>query len=184
MLIIAITGMPGAGKSTVARSLETAGFGGIAMGDMIRVETKRRKLHLDDQNMGMVMRELREKYGPGAVAELSLKALESMKRDVVVVDGIRSMVEVEIFKRAGDVKLLAILASPERRFSLLRSRGRTDAPQSLESFRTRDERELSIGIGAAIAMADEAISNEHISAEELGSSALKVVDAWLKGLGR
>lgn len=184
MLIIAITGMPGAGKSTAARALETAGFGGIAMGDMIREETKRRGLPLDDQNMGMVMRELRARYGPGAVAELSLKAMESIKRDVVIVDGVRSLPEVEIFRRAGDVKLLAILASPSRRLHLLTNRGRTDAPQSVDGFKARDERELSIGIGSAIAMADEWISNEHISAEELGSSALKILDTWLKVLGR
>lgn len=183
MLIVAITGMPGAGKSTVARALETAGFQGIAMGDMIRQETKRRNLAPDDQSMGMVMREMREKYGAGAVAELCLNAIRSMKGEVVVVDGIRSVAEVEIFRRAGAVRLLAIMASPERRFQLLTSRGRTDAPQSIESFRTRDERELSIGIGAAIALSDEAISNEHITAVELGSSALKIVDSWMKSLG-
>jgi dephospho-CoA kinase len=184
LLIIAITGMPGAGKSTVAGAFARAGFSGIAMGDMIREETKRRKLPHDDQNMGMVMRELREKYGPGAVAELSLEAINSTKGDVVVVDGIRSIAEVEIFKRAGEVKLLAVLASPDRRLQLLKSRGRTDAPQNEEGFRKRDERELSIGVGGAIAMADEALSNEHVSPEELGSTALKVLDAWLKTLGR
>ena len=154
------------------------------MGDMIREETKRRNLPTDDKNMGSVMRELREKYGAGAVAELTLRAIESMKPDVVVIDGVRSMAEIEMFRRKGDVRLLAVSASPERRFQLLKSRGRSDAPESVEHFQTRDERELSIGIGAAIAMADESISNEHNSAEELGSSALKIVDAWLKALGR
>ena len=134
--------------------------------------------------MGMVMKELREKHGAGAIAELSLRDIESMKQEVVVVDGVRSMAEIEIFKRAGEVRLLAVLASPQRRFQLLTSRGRTDAPTSEESFRQRDERELSIGIGTAIAMADEAISNEHVTAEELGSSALKVLDTWMKSLGR
>ena len=61
------------------------------MGDMIREETKRRGLHPDDKNMGMVMREMREKYGAGAVAELCLRVIEPMKENAVVVDGIRSV---------------------------------------------------------------------------------------------
>src|SRR5271167_2767960 len=104
MLILAITGMPGAGKTTASQALETMDLKRIAMGDMIREETKRRGLHPDDKNMGMVMREVREKYGPGAVAELCLQRIEPMKNEkAVVVDGIRSVVEVEVFKRAGEV---------------------------------------------------------------------------------
>ena len=180
MLIIAITGMPGAGKSTVARHLATSGLQSIAMGDMIREETKRRDLYPDDKNMGMVMRELREMYGAGAVAELSLRHINSMKVEAVVIDGIRSTAEVELFRATAQVKLLAIWASPQRRFSLLRARGRTDDPQNVESFNTRDERELSNGIGGAIALADDVVSNERISIEELGAGAAKVVDEWMK----
>ena len=185
MLIIAITGMPGAGKSTVAQALGGIGLRRIAMGDMIREETGRRGLPLDDKNMGMVMRELRGKYGAGAVAELCLRSIQSKEGEAaVVVDGIRSVAEVEIFRKAGEVKLLAVLASPKRRFELLTARGRTDAPPDLESFRARDERELSIGIGNAIALADEAISNEHITPEELTDVALSIAAGWMKPLGR
>jgi len=183
MLIIAITGMPGAGKSTVAQALEGEGFVRIAMGDMIREETGRRGLYLDDKNMGTVMREMREKYGAGAVAELCLRSIQSKGGDTVVIDGIRSVAEVEIFRKTADVRLISVLASPKRRFELLTARGRTDAPPNLESFKVRDDRELSIGIGDAIALADEAISNEHITPEELRSTALKIVAGWLKSVG-
>jgi dephospho-CoA kinase len=184
MLIIAITGMPGAGKSTLAMALEGTGLRRIAMGDMIREETSRRGLPLDDKNMGMVMRELRERYGAGAVAELCLQSIRSKgAAGTIVVDGIRSMAEIAIFRREGDVKLMAVLASPSRRFELLTSRGRTDAPPDQESFKTRDDRELSIGIGDAIALADEAIVNERLTAEELRSAALRIAAGWTKPLG-
>jgi dephospho-CoA kinase len=184
MLIIAITGMPGAGKSTVAQALGGFGLRRIAMGDMIREETKRRGLPLDDKNMGSVMQEMREKYGAGAVAELCLRSIKSKEGEAaVVVDGIRSVAEVEIFRKAGDVKLLAVLASPKRRFEFLTSRGRTDAPPNLESFKARDERELSIGIGDAIALADEAIVNERITPDELADAALSIAAGWMKPVG-
>ncbi len=183
MLIIAITGMPGAGKSTVAQALERTGLPRIAMGDMIREETLRRGLPLDDRNMGAVMREMREKYGAGAVAELCLRSIQSRGGDVFVVDGIRSVAELVVFRRAGEVRLIAIIASPKRRYELLTTRGRTDAPPDLESFNARDERELSIGIGNAIALADEAIVNERIAPDELEGAALRIATGWMKSVG-
>ncbi|MDA4123107.1 MAG: AAA family ATPase [Thaumarchaeota archaeon] len=185
MLILAITGMPGAGKTTASQALETMGLKRIAMGDMIREETKRRGLHPDDKNMGMVMRDVREKYGPGAVAELCLQRIEPMKNEkVMVVDGVRSAVEVDVFKRAGEVKLLAIHASRERRFALLTKRKRTDDPLDIKSFDARDDRELSIGIGGAIALADEVISNEHLTREELGKAAITLATRWIGSVGK
>ncbi len=180
MLIIAITGMPGAGKSTAAKEIARAGIQKVAMGDMIREETKRRSLYPDDKNMGTVMRDLREKYGSGAVAELTLRSIKTMTGKAVVVDGVRSMAEVEMFRGAGTVKLLAIWASPSRRFGLLKARGRTDDPQTVESFNTRDERELSIGLGGAIALADDVVSNERVSIEQLGVEAARVTREWMK----
>ncbi len=183
-MIIAITGMPGAGKSTVAEALGGVGLRRIAMGDMIREETSRRGLPLDDKNMGTVMQEMRGKYGAGAVAELCLVSIKSNAGEAaVVIDGIRSVAEVEIFRKAGEVKLLAVLASPKRRFEFLTSRGRTDAPPNLESFKARDTRELSIGIGDAIALADEAIVNEHITPDELADAALSIAARWMRPIG-
>ena len=141
MLILAITGMPGAGKSTAAKALEAEGFKRIVMGDVIREETRKRGLEPDAKNTGDVMLELREKYGPGAVAEVCLLRLKAMKDKVVIVDGIRSFAEIEVFAREGTVKLLAIHASRNRRFKLLSERGRSDAPTSRTSFDERDKRE-------------------------------------------
>lgn len=183
MLIVGITGMPGAGKSTAAKALETHGFKRITMGDVVREETRRRGLEPDEKNTGKVMLELREKYGPGAVAEVCLRSLKAMKENVVIVDGIRSYAEVEVFAREGKVKLLAIHGSRERRFKLLAERGRSDAPTSRASFETRDKRELSIGVGNAVALADESLSNERATSEELGNRAVEMVEWWVSTVG-
>jgi dephospho-CoA kinase len=183
MLIVAITGMPGAGKSTAAKALESRGFKRIVMGDVIREETRRRGLEPDEKNTAKVMLELREKYGPGAVAEVCLRLLNTMKEGVVVIDGIRSPAEVEVFARAARVKLIAIHASRERRFQLLTERGRSDAPTSRAGVDERDKRELSIGVGNAVALADESLSNEHATPEELGMRAVELVESWVASAG-
>jgi len=183
MLIVAITGMPGAGKSTAAKALEARGFKRIVMGDVIREETRRRGLEPDEKNTAKVMLELRERYGPGAVAEVCLRSLKTMKEDVVVIDGIRSFAEVEVFAKAGKVKLIAVEASRDRRFRLLTERARSDAPTSRASFDERDKRELSIGVGNAVALADESLSNEHTTPDELGRRAVELVGSWVAAAG-
>src|SRR5438552_16883530 len=101
MLMVAITGMPGPGKSTDATALENFGMKRVVMGDVIREETKRRGLAADEKNTGEVMKDLRERYGEGAVVELCLKSIGEAEPDLLVVDGIRTLVEVETFGRAG-----------------------------------------------------------------------------------
>ncbi|MBI3840847.1 MAG: AAA family ATPase [Thaumarchaeota archaeon] len=176
--IVAVTGMPGAGKSTAAQALVAKGWKRVVMGDVIREETKRRGLEPDSKNTGEVMKQLRKEHGEAAVADLCMRAVEKTGSALVVVDGIRSIHEVEVFKRKAMVILVAVHASPERRYALLRERGRRDDPLTREMFTARDERELGVGIGSAIALADEMVSNEHASPEELASAMSEIVGRW------
>jgi dephospho-CoA kinase len=178
--IVAVTGMPGAGKSTASEALVEHGWQRVVMGDVIRKETKRRGLHPDAKNTGEVMRSLREERGESAVADLCLEEIRSSGSGKVVIDGIRSMAEVETFRKKAKVILVAVQASPERRFELLKERGRSDDPISRDAFNKRDERELEVGIGDAIAMADEVISNERSSPAKLAASMVELVDRWMK----
>ena len=178
--IVAVTGMPGAGKSTASEALTKLGWHRIVMGDVIRKETKRRGLLPDAKNTGEVMRRLREERGESAVADLCLEEIRTSNSERVVIDGIRSVVEIQTFRKKAPVILVAIQASPERRFELLKERGRSDDPISREAFAKRDERELGVGIAEAIAMADEVISNERSSPARLAASMVDVVERWAK----
>lgn len=179
MKIVAITGMPGAGKSTAARALVSNGWKRVVMGDVIREETRRRGLPQDEKHTGEVMKDLRRQHGEAAVAELCLDTVRKSGLDKVVVDGIRSVAEVEAFRKAADVLLIAVHASSSRRFSFLKGRGRSDDPESFEMFQRRDQRELEVGIGVAIALADEMVSNEHSSPDALSAETLVLVKRWL-----
>lgn len=172
--------MPGAGKSTAAQALVKKGWTRVVMGDVIRAETKRRGLDPTAKNTGEVMKLLRRERGDAAVADLCLETIAALKAEDVVVDGIRSMAEVEAFRKKAEVILVAVDASPARRFELLRERGRSDDPLTLEMFLERDRRELEVGIGRAIALADETISNQHATPEKLAAEIEKVVERWAK----
>jgi dephospho-CoA kinase len=179
-LIVCLTGMPGAGKSTVASFLKEKGFATVTMGDAVREEARRRGLEPTDANLGELMLKLRQDLGQGAVAHLVLQKLErDGNSGNVVIDGIRSIPEVEVLKKVGHVKLLAIHASQDTRFKHLMDRGRSDAPASNEEFAGRDKRELSVGISEAIAMADETISNNDLTLDELRQRAYDIVEGWL-----
>lgn len=180
LLIVAVTGMPGAGKSTAAQALEKKGWKRVVMGDVIRNETKRRGFEPDSKNTGEVMKQLRKERGEAAVAELCLETIQKARTDKVVVDGIRSMAEVETFKKSADVVLIGVHASRLRRFALLKERGRNDDPLSYEMFLKREERELEVGLGNAIALADEMVSNEHTTPEKLAAKILETVNRWVE----
>ena len=177
-LIVCLTVMPGAGKSTIANGLKEKGCEIINMGDAVRAEAEKRNLEPTGQNLGKLMLELREKNGPGAVAELIKPSIENSNSNVVVIDGIRSNDEIEVLKKSANVKLLSILASTNTRFTFLHDRGRSDDPKSREIFEERDNRELGIGVGKSIESADESISNNELTKDELIEAAYQVIQSW------
>ncbi|MGI0037464.1 MAG: AAA family ATPase, partial [Nitrososphaera sp.] len=172
---------PGAGKSTVASFLREKGFAGIVMGDAVREEAKMQGLEPTEANLGRLMLKLREDLGHGAVAHLVLKKLaRDGSKGNIVIDGIRSIPEVEVLKNVGLVKLLAIHASQDIRFKHLKGRARSDAPASTDEFAGRDKRELSVGISEAIALADETLSNNELTLEQLKERACEIIDEWIR----
>ena len=160
-IVVGVAGMPGAGKGTVREIVQEMSYPVVVMGDEIREEAKRRKLEPTPENLGRVMLKLREEEGLAAVAKRCIPKMEKAKEKVVVVEGIRSLHEVDEFKKHfPNFTLIAIHASPETRFRRLFQRKRSDDPKGWETFMERDLRELGVGIGAAIATADHMIVNE------------------------
>ncbi|HET6457676.1 MAG TPA: AAA family ATPase [Nitrosopumilaceae archaeon] len=179
-LIVCLTGMPGAGKSTIADALKSKGFDKITMGDAVRAEATKRKIDPTGENLGKLMLEIREKNGPGAVAELIKDQITNSKSDVILIDGVRSIPEVEVLKKFGTVKILAIHASGDTRFEFLTNRKRSDDPENRGEFVKRDSREIGVGMSESIALADETISNNNLTIPQLIDSAYNIIKGWIK----
>ena len=160
-IVIGLTGMPGAGKSQVVNTAQKVGYEVVTMGDVIREETKKRNLDLNPQNVGKIMLELRAQNGENVIAEKCITKIEQKTSSKVIIDGLRSYVEAEVFhKHFPKFTLTAVHAPPELRFNRLATRGRSDDPKTWEVFHERDMRELEVGIGKAIALSEYIIIND------------------------
>ena len=159
--IIGIVGMPGSGKSVTNTVAKELGFSTVIMGDVVREETVKRGFELTANNIGKIMLKIRVEEGSTIVAKKCIPKIWDSSSKTVLVEGIRSLDEVEEFKKNFiDFTLVAIYSSPDTRFKRLYKRQRSDDPSNWKVFKKRDTREIGVGIGATIALADYTIVNE------------------------
>lgn len=154
MLMLCVVGMHGCGKSVFLSVAQEYNYTVVSMGDAVRAETARRGL--PPEHHGEVAKALREEHGLGVVAHLVLDTITAG----CIVDGVRGLEEITVFKGYYPVDILAVHASPRTRFYRVRKRQRAGDPTSWEAFKERDYRELTFGIGDVIALADYMLINE------------------------
>ncbi|QHS17627.1 AAA family ATPase [haloarchaeon 3A1-DGR] len=179
MRVIGTVGLPGSGKGEVATVADEAGIPVVVMGDVIREACRNRGLDPAEHH-GRIAGKLREEEGPDAIAARTVPRIreaiedadsgagadanangDASDADTVLVDGLRSPVELERFREAfgDDFTLVAIRAPFDVRAERLADRGRDAADADVEALRERDERELELGLGEVIEAADVEIDN-------------------------
>ena len=160
MRVMGISGMPGSGKATVSELAAENGTITVVMGDIIREEAKKR-----GEPSKETAKNLRKEHGDFIVAELTVKKIKKIIEDgfesSIIIDGIRSPFEVNLFKENfDDFIVLSIFANPKIRFERIKTRNREDDTTDYEVFAQRDKNELGFGIGEVIALSDKLIVNE------------------------
>ena len=182
LLVVGVTGLPSAGKGLVSEVANDYNFKTIVMGDVIRNECKNRGLPINRENSNKVMMQLREEKGANAVA---LVTIEWIKRAIeegstnIMVDGIRSLHEISVFRENfPNFILIAVYAAPQVRLERAMSRKRMDDAFSREAFNKRDNIELGLGIGDAIARSDILILSGD-SIEQMKIKIAQIIENFL-----
>ena len=158
--VVIFTGLPGSGKSEAVRVARGLGLQVLRMGDAVWDEVRRRGLPLEAAEVGRIANDMRASHGPDVWARRTLEAVDP-DAEVVVIDGVRSRAELEVFKSAlgEDLAVVRIDCPDDVRMARVVARGRDDDTMTEEAFRARDEREMSWGLGDVLAIADEVIEN-------------------------
>ena len=160
MQVMGISGLPGSGKSLVSESAAAKGAIIVSMGDIVREEAKKRGEGSKETAVN-----LRKEHGEYIVSELTIKKIKKLQEEgfdnMIVVEGIRSHHEVEMFKENFDnFIILSIFANQNLRFERLKKRMREDDSQDFNVFLKRDMTELEFGMGTVIALSDRILINE------------------------
>ena len=160
MDIIGIVGLPGSGKTEISNYARERGIPVISMGDVIREECLQRGLDPASYH-GEIAKKVREELGMDAIAKLTVPLIYEVieNQNKIIVDGIRSGEEVEVFRREfeGKFRLVKVESPFKMRLDRIRDRGR-DNPE-VETLDERDNRELGFGLKDAMESAEIGIEN-------------------------
>lgn len=168
-LILALVGMPGAGKSEVASYLEKKGFPFVRFGKITEEEVVRMKLPLTQENEKIAREKIRREEGMGTYAKRARPQIDELlvKNNVLVIDGLYSWEEFTVLKKEFPFLLLIhIFAEPKIRYERLAKRSVRSLPID-EGF-SRDAAELEkLNKGGPIALSDYLIENDSKEISEL-----------------
>ena len=130
----------------------------LRMGDIVREFYQTSGAAEKGMTVGQLANSERELHGKDIWAK---RAIERMSGNIFLVDGCRSLDEVESYRKlSDDVHIIAVHASPSDRYRRLVKRARDDAPCNIEEFDARDRREMNWGLGNLIALSDIMILND------------------------
>jgi dephospho-CoA kinase len=179
-LVIAVSGLPAAGKGEFATILASQGIPVRSMGDMVRAEVKSLGILEAPHVFGEIASQMRADHGEDVLATRLTAAVDDLllENPIVLIEGLRGTAERKVFANHwnDDFIVVAITASKNLRFQRVVSRARSE-DGSLSDLEQRDARETGWGLDVIIAEADIIFPNES-DIEEMAIS----VTAWLKSL--
>lgn len=174
--IYGVTGMPLAGKTTVANMMKEQGFVVLDMGDVVRTEMQKRGVGAE--STGDFVNSMREEHGMDAIAQLSIPYLQEIidERDKIVITGMRGWDEKKRFEKETNetIEIIAVWASRETRRERREARQRDEDVEG-DGFEERDLREIQNGVGKMISLSDYMIKNEANGEKELEEKVSNVV---------
>ncbi len=159
--LLAIVGMPGAGKTIAADFFRKHNIPVLRFGDQTDIGLKELNLPINEKNERAYRENLRKKYGMAAMAIMIEPRILIAGKDnlFVVLDGLYSWEEyLYLIKKFPFMKLLCIYAQPKKRYARLKKR--EIRPLNWEEAKSRDIAEVeNLNKGGPIAISDYLIIN-------------------------
>lgn len=160
--LIAIVGMPGAGKTVAAEFFRKKGIPVLRFGDQTDITLRELGLPRNEKNERFVREKLRKDLGMAAMAiKIEPRILETAKtHPVIVLDGLYSWEEYVYLKgKFPEIQLLCIYAPPQVRYARLGHR--EIRPLTREEAASRDIAEIeNLNKGGPIAIAEHLLVND------------------------
>lgn len=158
--VIAIVGMPGAGKSEAAAFFNRKKFPILRFGDQTDIGLRELGKPLAEENERAYREQLRKELGMAAYAVKTYERYQQMTNpEMTIFDGLYSWEEYKYLINKIPVMLLHIYARPAIRYARLEQRA--VRPLTREQARSRDIAEVEqLNKGGPIALSDYVIINE------------------------
>lgn len=182
-IVFGLTGKNASGKGTVAEILKKKNFTYHSLSDSLRDELKSLKKEETRENLIDIGNELREKGGPGVLADKLIPKLNFENNHIV--DSIRNPLEVISLRKETLLRrffLISVDANSRLRYDRLCSRGRIGDTDSWEKFVEQEKKEENDDdpnkqqLSRTMQMADYNIDNSG-TLEELEAQVNKIISS-------
>lgn len=165
--LVALVGLPGAGKSVATEVFVHQGFHKIYFGDLTFEKLQEANLPVNEANERQMREALRQQHGIAAYALLNIPRITAaLKKGNVVIESMYSWEEYLVLrKKFPQLEVLAIYAPPTLRYQRLSIR--IKRPLSQAEVKSREASQIeNLHQAGPIAMADATVINTG-SEEEL-----------------
>lgn len=161
MIVIGIVGLIGAGKDTAAKYIEEKyGYKSISYSELVHEKVKEEGLEPTRENLQMVAKKYREKYGMDYFAKLAVEKALNCGKEKIILKELRRKEDVEYPKRFFDnFYIIEIYANKRIRFKRLKERASKKDPKTWKEFLEQENKERELGFHEAIKYADFRIKN-------------------------
>ena len=165
MIIIGITGTLGAGKGTIVEYLvEEEGFEHYSVRGFLLEEMKKLGMPENRDSMTSLANRLRSAFGPSYITDQLYDRANNEGRDCII-ESIRTPGEILSLRRKADFYLIAVDATPRKRYNRIKKRASETDRVSFKEFMDNETREMDSddpnkqNLAKCIDMADHRFEN-------------------------
>lgn len=181
--VIGVIGTIASGKDAISNYLvKSYGFKKIVMSNFLRAEARKRRIKCTRENLRKLQHELRKNYGEDYLINKvieTIKTKDHMSMKNVVIDGLRTTIDVQLAKKELGARIIMVDAKPFIRYMRQKKRHRTGFTKTYEQFLHEEAIEAAtFNFNKTFKMADFKIDNSG-SLQEMN----KQVDKIAKELG-